>query len=122
MVLALLLAGMRGILLVWPFMTSAVPWESSEYVVPETVTAEPGFRVTPCASANSVVPSRTLAAYVLPFIVSCAAARVMGICGMVDVTPLMTMTDPDAEAGMLNVVPDTVRTPPGVRVWPGAKM
>jgi hypothetical protein len=113
-VLALLLAGVRGMVLVCPLITSAVPCLSSEYVVPEIVTDSPGLSVVPGASTYSVVPSRTFGVYVLPLMVK--AAAVTGPLPIVDVTPLMTTTEPDADAGMLNVVPEMVRTPPGVRV------
>lgn len=46
-VLALLLAGVLGTVLVLPLMTSAVPFGSREYVVPDTTTESPGFRVVP---------------------------------------------------------------------------
>lgn len=120
-VLALLLAGILGIVLVLPLITSAVPAPSNENVVPDIVTTSPGRNVTPGPNTYSIVPSLTLAVYVFPSIVS-AAAAVMGPFANVDVTPLITMTKPEAEAGILNVVPEMVRTPPGVRVCPGPKM
>lgn len=117
-VVALLLVGVFGIELVFPLMTSAVPFESREYVVPEIVIASPGFNVVPGPRTYSVVPSRTVAENVFPSIVR-AGAAVMPGRPRVEVTPLTTITDPDAEAGIEIVVPDTVMTPPGVRVWPG---
>lgn len=117
-VLALLLAGRTGMLLVAPLTMSAVPCGSRLYVVPLIVIAWPGRSVIPGARTNSVVPSRVVAVYVLPLMVSSGAA-VRGLLPKVEVTPLMTMT---LFAGMLYVVPETVTTPPGVRVWPGPKI
>ena len=97
-VLALLLAGVLGIVLVLPLITRAVPLGSREYVVPDTITESPGFKVVPWPSTNSVVPSRTVAEYVFPSMVS-AAAAVMGPWPRVLVSPLMTTTEPDADAG-----------------------
>jgi hypothetical protein len=114
-VLAVLLAGVRGIVLVLPSTTRAVPLGSSEYVVPETTTDAPALSVVPCPSTNSVVPSRTVAEYVLPSMVR-AAAAVMGPWPSVEVSPLMTTTEPDADAGREYVVPEIVRAPPGVNV------
>lgn len=114
-VLAVLLAGVFGMELVFPLIMSAVPLESSEYVVPEIVIASPGFSVVPGARTYSVVPSRRVGEYVLPSIVR-AGAEVTPGRPRVEVTPLTTMTDPDAEAGIEIVVPDIVMMPPGVRV------
>lgn len=60
-VLALLLAGAFDIELVLPLIMSAVPFGSREYVVPEIVTASPGFSVVPPPKLYSVVPSRIVA-------------------------------------------------------------
>ena len=73
-VVALLLAGVLAMVLVFPLTTSAVPFLSSEYVVPDTVIASPGFRVVPGETTYSVVPSRTVAETVLPPMVSAGAA------------------------------------------------
>ncbi|KAF2689476.1 hypothetical protein K458DRAFT_413754 [Lentithecium fluviatile CBS 122367] len=95
---ALLLAGVFGMVLVFPSIMSAVPLGSREYVVPDTTMDSPGFSVWPSPITNSVVPSRTVAEYVLPLIVR-AAAAVMGPWPKVDVWPLITTTEPDADTG-----------------------
>ena len=119
-VLALTVAG--PIVLVWPLTIMKLADGPSEYVVPEIVTAgPPGVSVVPGPMTTSVVPSTTVAEYVWPFRVRIAAA-VTGPGLSVEVTPLTTMTEPEALAGRLYTVPLTVSTPPGVRVVPGPTM
>lgn len=118
-VLALLLTGVLGNELVLPLMISVVPFGSRLNVVPETTMDWPGFNVVPGPSTYSVVPSRTVPEYVFPSIVR-SGPGVMGPDRLiVDVTPLITTTEPEAVAGMEMVVPERTMTPPGVRVWPG---
>jgi hypothetical protein len=60
--------------------------------------------------------------YVMPSIVSAGPSVMIAVPEKsVEVTPLMTMTELEALAGMEYVVPETVSMPPGVSVWPGAR-
>jgi hypothetical protein len=123
-VLALLLAGELEIVLVLPLTTNAVPPGTREYVVPSITISPLGCRVEAELSTYSTVPERVVAVMVFPSTMI-AGAEVTGpspfVGDSVDVTPLIITTEPDAESGKEKVVPETVMTPPGVRVWSGPK-
>lgn len=87
-----------------------------ENVVPETVTAFPGATVCPGATTNAVVPL-TMEALIL----LCVSREMTGVGPEnVEIAPFTTKTEPDADEGMENVVPETVTAVPGASVCPGA--
>lgn len=101
-----------------PFTTRTEPdaEDGIEYVVPDTVIAEPGARVCSGAIANAVVPSLIVA--LTTFCSPPPTVRAGADLARVDVAPLTTSTEPDAGAGIEYVVPETVKALPGTSVCP----
>ena len=95
---------------VTPFTTMKSSDEAKETVVPETVMAEPGRSVEPPMTYSPIVC--TVGANVDPAMISAEDG-----C-RVDVAPLTTTIVDELPDPSETVVPDTVITPPGVRVWP----
>jgi hypothetical protein len=102
---------------VWPLMMIAEPVAGREKVVPDTTSDPPGVNVCPGAKMKAVEEPETLAVIVCaPKLKTAGAAE--GLKPRAEVFPFTMMAEPpDAR---LNVVPETVKAPPGVRVCPGA--
>jgi hypothetical protein len=103
---------------VFPLMMIAEPVAGKVKVVPDTTTDPPCVRVVPGATTKEVFEPDTPAVIVCPLTVNTGSGVIAGLEDPKDEVCPFTMTaEPDT--GKLNVVPDTVTTPPGVRVWLG---
>lgn len=118
-VVALVDSGNLLILLVLAPKSKKLPSLASVTLVPSVkVIKLPGVNVVPDPRSYMVLPLRIVAAYMWPSIVR-AGASVMGPgCARVEDWPLTTMI-PELVLGSENVVPETTRVPPAVRVYPG---
>lgn len=103
---------------VCPLMTIAEPVAGQEKVVPDTASEPPGVRVDPGAKTKAVEEPETLA--VIVWAPKLKTGTVVWPDPSTEDFPLTKTAEPPPE-GRLNVVPEIVRAPPGVRVWSGAR-
>lgn len=103
---------------VFPLMIIAEPVAGKEKAVPDTTSEPPGASV--CPGPNTKVIDEPYKLAVIVWTPNLKMGMFVGLNPSGDVFPFTTTAEPPA-AGRLKVVPEIVRAPPGVNVWPGAR-